>query len=37
MNWIKRSEPDLLIADQKDPNCLKVIENGIRFGKKVLF
>lgn len=37
MNWIKRSEPDLLIADQKDPGYMKVIENGIRFGKKVLF
>jgi hypothetical protein len=37
MNWIKRSEPDLLIADQKDPGYMKVIETGIRFGKKVLF
>lgn len=26
-----------MIADQKNPTYLKIIENGIRFGKKVLF
>ena len=37
MNWIKKMEPDLQIADYKDPTYMKTIENCIRFGKKCLF
>jgi len=38
MNWIKQTEGDpLVIADFKDPNHVKLIEQGIIHGKKVLF
>jgi dynein heavy chain len=38
MNWIKRTEGDaLVIADNKDANFLKKIEQGIIHGRKVLF
>jgi len=38
MNWIKKTEGDaLVIADSKDANFLKKIEQGIHHGRKVLF
>jgi dynein heavy chain len=38
MNWIKKTEGDqLVIADYKDPNFVKLIEQGIIHGRKVLF
>jgi len=38
MNWIKKTEGDnLVIADFKDTNFIKKIEQGIIYGKKVLF
>ncbi len=38
MNWIKRTEGDsLIIADYKDVNHIKKIEQGIIHGKKVLY
>jgi len=38
MNWIKKTEGDtLVIADYKDSNYIKKIEQGIIHGKKVLF
>jgi dynein heavy chain len=38
MNWIKNTEGDnLVIADYKDTNFIKKIEQGIIHGKKVLF
>jgi len=38
MNWIKRTYPEgLVIADSKDPSCLKKIEQGVIHGKQVLF
>jgi hypothetical protein len=38
MNWIKNSAGDgLVIADYKDSNFIKKIEQGIIHGKKVLF
>jgi len=38
MNWIKRMEGDsLVIADYKDPNYMKKIEQSIQKGRKVLF
>jgi dynein heavy chain, axonemal len=38
MNWIKRTEGDaLVIADYKDANYIKKIEQGIIHGRKVLF
>jgi len=38
MNWIKRTEGDsLIVADQKESNYLKKIEQGVIHGRKVLF
>ena len=37
MQWIKKMEPDIQIADFKDNNYMRIIEGAIRFGKKVLF
>jgi dynein heavy chain len=38
MNWIRRSQGDsLVIADYKDANFIKKIEQGVIHGKKVLF
>ena len=38
MNWIKKTEGDsLIIADQKENNYMKKIEQGITTGKHVLF
>jgi dynein heavy chain len=38
MNWIKKTEGDqIIIADQKDANFMKKIEQGVIHGKKVLF
>ena len=38
MNWIRRSQGDsLIIADYKDANFIKKIEQGVIHGKKVLF
>lgn len=37
-NWIKRMEGDgLVIADYKDPNYMKKIEQSVQKGRKVLF
>jgi dynein heavy chain len=38
MNWIKRTEGEsLVIADYKDTNHVKTIEQAVVHGKKVLF
>jgi dynein heavy chain len=36
MKWIKKMENELVIADMKDPNYMKQIEQSIFYGKKVL-
>jgi dynein heavy chain len=36
MKWIKKMENELVIADMKDPNYVKKLEQSIFHGKKVL-